>query len=157
MTSQLTILKNDITVTRAAQVLNGKTFLEWYNTFDFQTLVDFYNSNSAISIWKPSVTTKEMAGVIDWSAYSVFAVAKQNTYLALTVSGEVDATYLNVRGGFAAVFSGATLTALNSLAKRLATNYEALFATTNGTDYSSTEFGVKITLGTFSEIINSEL
>lgn len=83
---------------------------------------------AATAIWRPVIPVVEMSPAIDWSAYAVLTTAKQQTYLALTQGGVIDATSSAVRAAFTTIFGvGATLTALTALAQRNATRFEALF------------------------------
>lgn len=104
---------------------------------DWYTIAVAFNalSNPPVSIWRPSVTVQELNTAVDWSAFAVLTVAKQNTYFAMITPGFIDATSANIRGGFNTVFgAGATLTALSALAQRTATRFEALFSTSNVSD-----------------------
>jgi hypothetical protein len=77
----------------------------------------------------PQIMVRELNTAIDWSAFALLSVAKQNAYMAMTQGGFVDGTAANVRSGFNTVFgAGVTLDALTAIAQRNATRLEALDA-----------------------------
>jgi hypothetical protein len=55
MTTQLQVLKTDITVTRAGVSYQGQTLLPWWDARDHMTLTAFYNQPAvpAVKLWKP--------------------------------------------------------------------------------------------------------
>jgi hypothetical protein len=76
-----------------------------------QTVADYYNANHASRlVWRPQIMVRELNTAIDWSAFALLSVAKQNAYMAMTQGGFVDGTAANVRSGFNTVFgAGVTL------------------------------------------------
>lgn len=108
---------------------------------DWQTIANAYNapSSPAVMVWRPSVPVSEMANAIDWTAgangFLSLTVAKQNAYFALTQGGTVDATQVNIRNGFGAIFAAAIASALAAVAQVQATRFQALFTTAGVTSY----------------------
>ncbi|MDE2022337.1 MAG: hypothetical protein KGI71_05515 [Patescibacteria group bacterium] len=108
---------------------------------DWPGLANAYNalSSPAVMVWRPSVPVSELASAIDWTAdangFQALTVSKQNTYFALTQGGTVDATQVNIRNGFGAIFPAAIATALAAVAQVQATRFQALFTTNGVTTY----------------------
>ena len=94
-------------------------------------VADYYNTPAAGSIWRPSISVAELNNAIVWSEFAALSVQLQNTYLAMTAGGSVDATQARIRAGFAAVFSGVSLTNLTAMAQRAPSRFETLFTTAN--------------------------
>lgn len=110
-----------------------------------QAIADYYNAKapSPPNVWRPSITVQELNTAVDWAAFAALTALKQTAYMAMTQGGFVDATSTGVRGGFQAVFGAGTAStnALNALAQRSATRFEAVFATVSGTGNNSPLFG----------------
>lgn len=131
--AQLATFKADILSNQAANVAAG----------DHGAIVEFYNANGTGNIWRPSIPTRELNNVIDWSAFASLTVARQNTYFAMTQADTVDATKSTIRSGFATIFSAGstTTTALSGIAQRTPTRFEQLFVSSS----ASAVFGYRIT------------
>ena len=93
-----------------------------------QHVADYYNSASTTAIWLPNLPRATIIASTNWVAFAAKTALLQATFTALLLDGTVDATNANIRNGFGAVFSGADLTALSSVAQRTATKLEALFS-----------------------------
>lgn len=129
--AQLTTLKTDITVTKAATVYQGSTLLTHWNESHTQIIADYYNqtANPQVDLWRPDVAVTDMAKSILMSEYIALTAVKQNGMLLYMQNGTIDATNANVRAGFTSIFtSGTSLTNLTALAKKAATYFESLFA-----------------------------
>lgn len=102
-------------------------------THGWPAIADYYNTSAGTgSVWRPCIEIPELNTAIIWSEFSGLTVALQNTYLAMTADGSVDATSSNIRSGFSTVFSGkVSLTNLTAIASRVPTRFEALFTTAN--------------------------
>lgn len=128
---QLTILKTDITVTKAATVYQGSTLLVHWQQSHTQIIADFYNqaANPQVDIWRSDVKVTDMAKSVLMSEFIALTAVKQNG-MNLYMQGEtIDATNANVRNGFASIFpAGTSLNNLTALAKKAATYFESLFA-----------------------------
>lgn len=101
-----------------------------------QAIANAYNdlATPAANLWRPDIGVDEAKKAIVWVDYAALSpngTAKQNTYLALTQGGVLDATVQGIRDAFTTIFGGgsASLTALVALAKRPASRAELLFAT----------------------------
>jgi hypothetical protein len=90
-------------------------------------------SSPAVMIWLPSVSVSVINNAIDWTAgangFISLTVSKQNAYFALTQGGVMDATQANIRAGFQAIFPAAIVTAIQGVAQRNSTRFEAMFTT----------------------------
>src|SRR3954469_938016 len=141
-----------LTALKAAAQADPNTLQNFADGND-QTVADYYNTTHASRlVWRPQIMVRELNTAIDWSAFALLSVAKQNAYMAMTQGGLVDGTAANVRSGFNTVFgAGVTLDALTAIAQRNATRLEALDAfwtTTGGAAPNSgvtTVFGVRLT------------
>lgn len=111
---------------------------------DWFTVAQFYNAASATSVWMPNLSTQLVLATANWAAFATKTVQLQNTFLAMTSQATVDATNTNIRNGFGAVFQGADLTALATVAARTATRLEALFVTVAGPPIVSAVFGYAV-------------
>lgn len=98
---------------------------------DHGAIAAYYNAAGSGTIWRPVITVAELNTAIVWSEFAALTVALQQTYLAMTQGGSIDATSANVRGGFTSVFASGTTsrTNLTNLAQRTQTRFEALFTT----------------------------
>jgi hypothetical protein len=135
--AQQTTLKTDMHSAGNAAALGA-----WLAAGDWVSIAAWYNSASALTVWKPSVAVRDLTRNIVGSVFDALTVGKQNGYLALTQGGVVDATSSNVRAWFQDIFgAGATLTALTAEAQRVATRFEALFSTPASPANISTVFG----------------
>lgn len=134
-TAQLIILRNDIRVTRAATMFQGNTLLTYWNTFDFETLANYYNTLASpqVDLWRPDVTQSELAKCIVATEFQALTAVKQNTWFALLQGDILDATVALVRTNFVTIFGAgaATVTNLSAAAKKAATNFENLFTVSN--------------------------
>lgn len=99
---------------------------------DHGAIAAYYNASAGSgSVWRPYITVTELNTAIVWSEFSAVATGLQNTYMAMTQGGAIDATNANVRGGFSTVFGAPTASRANltALAQRTPTRLEALFTT----------------------------
>lgn len=96
---------------------------------DQGAIAAYYNGAGAGTIWRPSVSAKELNTAIVWSQFIALPVATQNGYFAMLQAGAIDATSANIRTGFASLFTGQSLTNLTAIAQRTPTVFEALFTT----------------------------
>lgn len=154
--TQLQSLKTDATVTHAAVVYDGQTLLDRWNDND-TSILPYYNAlaNPTVLIWRPDITVDEAKEVVVWADFSALTpngVARQNTYLALTQGGVINATKQTVRDAFVSIFGGgsASLTALTNLAQVSGTNLEALLA-------GATVQGAKVTQVYGYELTSSDV
>jgi len=95
-------------------------------------VVAFYNGPSAVAVWIPNVPVTTILAATNWTTFAAKTSLQQITYLAMTSQSFLDATNANYRNGFAAVFSGADLTALSNAAQRTGTRLEILLASSAG-------------------------
>jgi hypothetical protein len=118
--------------TTLAADINGQASLAAARTtHDAPAVAAFYAGTGAVNVWRNDVSVASVIAVIGMSEFVGLTAIKQNGLILLTQAPVVDATQATVRAGFASIFAaGATLTALNALAIRAATKFEALF--TNG-------------------------
>ena len=97
----------------------------------------YYNAlaSPAVKIWLPRVTIDQLNGAVVWTDFVGLTALKQNTYIAMTQAGFVDASDAQVRSGFAAAFgaASASITAITAMAQRDASRLEALLSTGSGT------------------------
>lgn len=137
--AQLTTLKTDIQA-RPNLWTNGKPLLADAD------IAAFYNTLSAVNIWRPSVTVRELNSAIAWAAMVAITQEKQLTYQSMIWANEIDMTDNQVRNGVTAVFgAGSTSeTGIMAVGKRVATFLEALFSGGAGTTKVSTLFGVQL-------------
>ena len=100
---------------------------------NWQNVAGIYNALSITQLWLPSITIATLNAVIDWAKYAAFSIQLQDTYLAMTQGGVVDATSPTVRSGFSTIFASdpATVTNLSNAAQRLGTVFEVLFSAGN--------------------------
>jgi hypothetical protein len=126
--AQLTTLKTAILAETDASVVAARQA-----PADTTTIANFYNqiASPQVLLWKPVVKVDDLKPAVDWVSFGNFTVQKQNTWFAMCQGMTIDATSANIRNGFGAVFTGATLTALTAVAQRSATRFEALFTTSN--------------------------
>jgi hypothetical protein len=108
-----------------------------FDLADHGEVAAFYNESSGTGFyWRSRVDLEELNTAIDWAAFAGLTAQVQNTYMAMTQGGSIDATSANIRNGFVAVFpdaggTAATLAALVALASRVPTYLEALFTVSN--------------------------
>lgn len=94
-----------------------------------------------ISVWRNDIQPGEVSRVVQMSAFVALTAIKQNGLILLT-QGTIDASAIEVRSGFTAIFgAGSTLTALTALAQRPATRFEAIFSTAAAPANTSVMFG----------------
>lgn len=93
---------------------------------DMGAMATYYNAAGTGTIWRPSISVAELNTAIVWSEFIALTQGQRDAYRAL-ISGAIDATNANVRAGFAAIFSGQSLTNLSALAQRVPTRFEQLF------------------------------
>lgn len=141
--SQKTTLRNDITVTHANTVYQGSTLLQHWNGNNMEALAGYYNSVAApqVDLWRPNILPSEIVPVLIMTEFIGLTAVKQNGLSLYMQAPFIDATNVNVRNGFTAIFAGSagvSVTNLTALAKRPATNYENLFTVvTSGVGISS--------------------
>ena len=112
--------------TLAADVNAQGTLATARTQHDAPAVANFYNAAGAVQVWNPGVSASIILATANWTSFAALTVAKQNTFFAMTSQPTLDATNVNIRNGFSAVFAGADLTALSNIAQRLATKIEAL-------------------------------
>ena len=129
-----------------ASVLADNTLSAAVTAQDWPTIAIAYNapSSPAVMLWRPNVPIAELNNAIDWTGdangFLLLSVAKQNAYFALTQGGTVDATQVNVRNGFGAIFPASVASALATIAQVQATRFQALFSAGSVSSY----FGVTL-------------
>lgn len=120
--AQLAALKTDIGANFAAQVAAG----------DQSGIAAAYNtpSSPAVAVWRADIPIAQIVDAITYSELVALTSVKQFALQVLLAPGIVDASSVNVRAAFSAIFGASTtLTALTALAQRTATRLEALFTT----------------------------
>jgi hypothetical protein len=99
---------------------------------DYPALATWLNTLASpqVLLWRPSIPVPELNAVIVWADFAALTVQKQNTYLAMTQGGIIDATFPSIRAGFAAVFTAgsASTLALAAAAQVPGTRWQALLA-----------------------------
>jgi len=151
---QLAILKTDIN-SKLNTVITGGTIAINLGNSNFQNIADYYNSNSANTVWRPDVKASEVTAQVVGSVYVLLTAVKQNGFQMYLLGGTIDATAQTVRDGFSAIFgNGATLTNLTNVSKRTATIFEMLFvgAAQSGS-YVSSLYGYQVTANDIQEAI----
>lgn len=101
-------------------------------------LARLYNLDSAVIVWRPSMTRSDLKMAFDWSeVVTGLSATDWQAWAELTADGSIDPSDANVRAGFAAIFKNPLTTTRNALlaaAKRAASVYEAVYTSgTNGT------------------------
>lgn len=141
--AQLTTLKNDMLTNQAANVTAG----------NHGGIAAYYNANGAGLIWRPDIGVSELNTAVVWSDFAALTAIKQNTYFAMIAPGIVDATSVNIRNGFTAVFGAGTpsVTNLTALAQRAPTRLEALYVTSGVT----AKYNVKLLAGDISYVLGN--
>lgn len=129
--AQSTILKNDILSKAAGPLAAWGPF---DGSGDNPSIAFWYSQTAvpALPLWRPDVPTDEMRNVIvgdEFVSFTPNGVARQNGWFAITQGRSIDATKQTMRNWFQAIFGSGSvsLTNLNALAKRNATNFEVLF------------------------------
>lgn len=156
---QLSTLKIDITVTRAAVSYDGQTLLQWWNAFADTKLAEFYNqfANPNYYVWKSTVAIPDlMRGGFDWTRVDNLTVGKARIWEFMTSAGTVNPSEPNVRAGFEATFAVEAgdqpcRQAIYNGASRLARYGEALY--TVGTGTAPTHHGIGPAVLTFEGVI----
>ena len=106
-----------------------------HNSDSAATIAQAYNlpASPNFTVWREDVGVQEIKSNIVWADYVAATPGVQLAFEFMIAEGMVNPSDPNIRQGFAAVFSGVTLTQLTAMAKRLATRAERLFATGTGT------------------------
>jgi hypothetical protein len=137
-TAQQAILATDINSAANAGALGA-----FITAADWPSIANFYNAASATQVWIPNLPVTIVLAATNWTTFAIKTALQQSTYIAMTSQPTLDATNVNYRNGFAAVFSGVDLTVLSNIAQRVATRLEALFGS-GGPPITSTLFGVTL-------------
>lgn len=126
------VLKNDM-IAKAAVVHKGSDISGLKDNTRFDVICDYYNSVASpqVDLWRPDVTTAEITNVIVMSAFIALSQGARDAWIAMSKAGVIDATLPLVRTNFVSIFGNNTATtiAVTALAKKPATNFEALFVT----------------------------
>ena len=95
-----------------------------------------YNLDSAVYVWKTTVTPSEYRGAMVWTQVDQMTAGNARIWEWITANMtlNLDASDPNVRQGILDAFSGQTLTNLTAVAKRISSLYESLYATGTGTE-----------------------
>lgn len=129
-TAQLQTLKTDINA-KQNTVTGGETIAQHLAKSQWQKIADYYNTAASpqVDLWKPDVLVTDLARAVLMSEFVALTVQRQNGYFVLTQGTYIDASDANIRTSFSTIFGGAsaTLTSLTAIAKKAATNFEALF------------------------------
>jgi hypothetical protein len=94
-----------------------------------------YNGPDATNAdaWRTSMTLDEVLAGVTWTEYIARTQGERDAFDMMTSTGTINPARVNIRQGFADIFSGAggvlTRTALTAAAKRKMTRAERLFAT----------------------------
>src|SRR5208282_6843670 len=100
---------------------NSATLAPLVAAANWVSVAAFYNGGSGTAVWIPNVPVTTILAATNWTTFAAKTSLQQITYLAMTSQSFLDATNANYRNGFAAVFSGADLTALSNAAQRTGT------------------------------------
>ena len=99
----------------------------------------------AFIVWRTDVPTKDIKKAIFWTEYIVRSDGERDAFVLINSNGIVNCADVNVRQGFADIFSGPggvnTRAALVAIAKRSATRAEKALATGTGSDASPAAMG----------------
>lgn len=131
----ISVLKTDINSKLNTVLSNGKTIGLNLQESNFQAIADYYNgvASPQIDLWRPDLNPKDLNKFLVMTEFQALTVQKQNGWFAMIGGDEVDATSALVRTNFATIFGGGSQTTANLsvVAKKAATNFEALFTTNN--------------------------
>ncbi len=137
--AQQTTLKTDIISAANAAALGA-----FIAASDWPSIQAYYNALASpqVLLWRPSIPIGELNRVIVWSAFAGLSALLQNTYLAMTQGGVIDATSASIRAGFGTIFGGASATAvaMTAVAQVGGTRFQVLFSSGN----VSTMFGQQV-------------
>jgi len=124
--TQLQVLATDIAASEFAG-LPG-------NSDSAEAIAQAYNlpATPAFTVWREEVGVQEIKANILWADYITATPGLQMAFELMIADGTINPSDPNIRQGFAAIFSGTTLTQLTAMAKRAATRAERIFATGTG-------------------------
>lgn len=129
------VLKTDMNSKLNTVIANGKTINQNLQESNFQAIADYYNTNATprLDLWRPDLNPKDLNKFLVMTEFQALTVQKQNGWFAMIGGDEVDATSALVRTNFATIFGGGSTTTANltAQAKKVATNFEKLFTTSN--------------------------
>lgn len=143
-TAQLATLKTDIlanagaggALETAVAIGDDVAVAAWYND----------KANPAVKVWLPRVALDVLNSAIVWADFAALSVQKQQTYVAMSQAGFLDASDSQVRTGFGAIFGAgsASITNITAAVQRDGTRLEILFSTGSPTHVTSV-FGYVLT------------
>ena len=129
--SQLNAIKADI-ASKADTTYNGVTFANLQALTRLDQIAQYYNdlASPQVNIWRPDLTVDMITNVIVMSDFIALSASKQQAWFAMSQSSKIDATSSLVRTNFVSIFGNGTATtnSVTAIAKKAATNLEALFA-----------------------------
>lgn len=132
--SQLQSVKADI-ISKGATVYDGSTFDIWRANSRLDKIAEYYNAiaSPAVDLWKPDITIDEITNQIVMADFQGLPQGRRDAWFAMSQALYIDATQSLVRTNFVSIFGNgtATLTNVTAIAKKQATNLEALFTTNN--------------------------
>lgn len=133
--AQLQTLKADILADQALSVLPNTPDANYQIAQAYNLLAD-----PVWVVWKTMIPTSDIKKAMVWTEYVGRSTGEQNAFALMIADGVINASDVNVRAGFADIFSGpngaTTRANLTALAKRSATRAEQLFSTGTGSDAS---------------------
>lgn len=129
-TAQLQIIKADIE-SKAAFEFEGSPFSILLASTQLDKIARYYNTvaSPAVDIWKPDLTVEEITNQIVMADFISITQARRDAWFAMSQASTIDATISLVRTNFQNIFGAGTTTLTNvtAIAKKEATNLEALF------------------------------
>lgn len=152
--AQLIALRDDITVTHAAEMYEGKTLLEWWNTNNNdQEISEWYRllASPEILVWREDLMRPEINEAVLYSELLTLGATELQVYALMLDSngGSLNAASQNVRDGIADILSGPLrATSRNNMiavGQRPGTNSEVLFVTPVDGAFVSAIYGDRIT------------
>lgn len=132
MNAEALVLKADM-VSKGATVFQGSSIDSYKSNTKFELICGYYNALASpqVDLWKPDLTVAEITNVITMSAFILLSQGQRDAWVAMSQAGILDATIPLVRTNLGSIFGAATATGLAAIAiaKKPATNFEALFVT----------------------------
>lgn len=125
--SQFTIFKNAVVSSMDPVVAAAR------DSGNDRALSNYYNqpADPQVLVWIPNVQVEKILSGVVWSEFAGLLIGKQNTFIALTQAGSVDASEPRIRQAFVEIFGvgSQSLTHITALSRRPATFFESLFTT----------------------------